>query len=190
MTRTAITLDRVVVLVVGAVLVVVGVGALIWRTGLIEGLPQLITAPALVNAIDTPWWRWAVAGTGLLCVAVAMRWILAHLPARRATPIRLHDAAEAGTISINPAALANATADALQRHPAVRSAKGKVVTERGTRIIEIAVTAHHPDELATVVAVVDNTCAHLAQATGDVPIRVRSSLHIKGGRELTRARLR
>ena len=65
MTRTVTALDRVVVLIVGVALAVVGVGALTWHTGLIHGLPQIITAPALVNAVETPWWRWAVAGAGL-----------------------------------------------------------------------------------------------------------------------------
>lgn len=190
MTRTAIALDRLVVLVVGLALSAIGVGALLWPTGLVPDAPELITAPALVNAINTPWWRWAVAGAGLVCVVVALRWIVAHLPALGTSPIRLHEAADLGTVSIDPRALAEAAADALERHPAVRTAKGKVVTDRGTRTIELAVTSAHPDELPTVVNAVDNTCADIARATGQMPLSVRTTLHIKGGRELTRARVR
>jgi hypothetical protein len=190
MTRMATALDRVVSLIVGVVLVVVGIGALSWHTGLIHGLPQVITAPALVDAVDTPWWRWAVAGAGLVCVAVALRWLVAHRPMSKATPIRLHEAGDVGTITIDPAAVATAAADTLQRHPAVRTVKGKAIADRGTRTIELAVTAAHPDELGAVITAIDDACEHIAHAAGDAPLSVRAILHIKGGRELTRQRLR
>ena len=124
MTRTAAALDRVVALIVGVVLVVVGVGALIWHAGLFTGLPQSITVPGLVDAMDTWWWRWAIAGVGLLCVGLALRWLVAHRPMGKAAPIRLHEAGDVGTITIDPAAVTTAAADTLRRHPAVRTAKG------------------------------------------------------------------
>ena len=189
MTRTAAALDRVVALIVGVVLVVVGVGALIWHAGLFTGLPQSITVPGLVDAMDTWWWRWAIAGVGLLCVGLALRWLVAHRPMGKAAPIRLHEAGDVGTITIDPAAVATVAADTLQRQPAVRTAKGKAITDRGTRTIELAVTAAHPDELAAVITAIDDACEHIAHAAGEAPLRVRATLHIKGGRQLTRQRL-
>ena len=190
MTRTAAALDRVVALIVGVVLVVVGVGALIWHAGLFTGLPQSITVPGLVDAMDTWWWRWAIAGVGLLCVGLALRWLVAHRPMGKVAPIRLYEAGDVGTITIDPAAVATAAADTLQRHPAVRTAKGKAITDRGTRTIELAVTAAQPDELAAVTTAIDDACEHIAHAAGHAPLSVRATLHIKGGRELTRQRLR
>ena len=127
---------------------------------------------------------------GTLRVAVALRWMVAHRPIGRAAPIRLHEAGDVGTITIDPAAVATAAADTLQRHPAVRTVKGKAIADHGIRTIELAVTAAHPDELAAVITAIDDACADIAHAAGDAPLSVRATLHIKGGRELTRQRLR
>ena len=170
------------------VLVAVGVGALIWHTGLFTGCrrhprPRVVEAMEPVVAVGR-------RRRGLVCVGVALRWLVAHRPMGKAAPIRLHDAGDVGTITIDPAAVATAAADTLQRHPAVRDAKGKAITDRGTRTIELAVTAAHPDELTAVITAIDEACEHIAHAAGDAPLSVRATLHIKGGRELTRQRLR
>ncbi|MDT5146310.1 MAG: hypothetical protein QOC58_955 [Mycobacterium sp.] len=190
MTRWAITADRVVAFLVGGVLIAVGAGALLWHTGLIPGFPQAVTAPALVEALSTWWWRWAVAAAGLASTGVALRWLAAHRPAGKAAPIELHDSDATGTVSIDPSAIASAAADALRQHPAVRSAKGRAVTDRGERTIELAVTAAHPSDLDAVVEAIDVTCADIAAATsGAPPLAARATLHLKGGRALTRRQL-
>jgi hypothetical protein len=189
MTRWAIGLDRVVVFLVGGVLIVVGAGALLWHTGLIPGFPRLVTAPALTEAISTWWWRWAVAGAGLACTAVALRWLAAHRPAGKAAPLLVHDSDTPGTLTIDPSAVAAAAADALQQHPAVRHAKGKAVTDRGERTIELAVTAAHPNDLDALVEAIDTTCADIARATDGAPLAARATIHITGGRALARPQL-
>jgi len=113
-----------------------------------------------------------------------LRWLVAHRPIGKAAPIRLHEAGDVGTITIDPAAVTTAAADTLRRHPPVRTAKGKAITHRGTRTIELAVTAAHPDELAAVITAIIDACEHIAHAAGHAP------LSIKGGRELTRQPLR
>ena len=189
MTRGTIAIDRVMALLVGVLLIVIGAGALIWHTGLIPGFPEVFTAHALTGAISAWWWRWAVAAVGVAFVGVALRWLAAHRPAGRATPIALHDSDTPGTVSIDPSAVASAAADALQRHPAVHSAKSKVVTDRGDRTIDMNVTAAHPGDLDEVVAAIDTTCTEIARATGGAPLATRSTLHVKGGRNRTRPRL-
>jgi hypothetical protein len=189
MTGLAISVDRVVVFVVGGVLIAVGAGALLWNTGLIPGFPQVFTAPALTGAISTWWWRWAVAGAGVACVAVALRWLAAHRPAGKAASIRLHDSDTPGTLTVDPATVAVAAAAALQQHPGVRSARGKAVTDRGVRTVELAVTAAHPSDLDALIEAIDITCADLASATSGAPVAARATIHVKGGRALTRPRL-
>ena len=190
MTRWTITADRVMALLVGGVLIVAGAGVLLWHTGLIPGLPPVVTDHALTDAISTWWWRWAVAAAGVACTAVALRWLGAHRPAGKAAPIELHDSDTAGTVSIDPAAVASAAADALRQHSAVGSVKGKAVTDRGERTVELAVTAAHPGDLDALVAAIDTTCADIARATtGAPPLAARTTLHLKGGRALTRPRL-
>ena len=190
MTRWAITADRVAALLVGAILMVVGIGALLWHTGWIPGVPQVLTAPGLIGALGSWWWRWAVAAAGVACVVVALRWLAAHRPAGKAAPIELHDSDTPGTVSIDPGAVAAAAADALRQHPTVRTVKGKALTDRGQRTIELAVTAAHPSDLDALLAAIDATCADLAAATTGAPsLPTRVTLHLTGGRALTRPRL-
>ena len=189
MTRVTITIDRVVALLVGTILILVGAGALLWHTGLIPGFPEVFTAHSLTKAIGTWWWRWAVAAAGLACAALALRWLAAHRPASRATPIELHDSDTPGTVSIDPSAVASAAAAALQQHPAVRSAKSKTVTDRGERTIALAVTAAHPGDLEALIEAIDTTCADIARVTSGAPMATRTTLHLKDGRDLTRRRL-
>lgn len=189
MTRVTISIDRVVAFLVGTILIVAGAGALLWHTGLIPGFPEVFTARPLTDAIGTWWWRWAIAAAGLACVAVALRWLIAHRPAGKATPIELHDSDTPGTVSIDPSAVAAAAADALQQHPAVRSARSKTLTDRGERTIALAVTAAHPGDLDAVVEAVDATCADIARVTRGAPLATRTTLHLKDGRDLSRRRL-
>lgn len=189
MTRLAITVDRVAAFLVGGTLVVVGVLALLWHTGLIPGFPTLLTAPALTEATSTWWWRWGVAGAGLACTAVALRWLAAHRPAGKAAPIVWHDSDTPGTLTIDPSAIASAAATALARHPVVDGAKGKAVTDRGERTIELDITAAHPGDLDALVEAIDATCADIARAAGEIPLSTRATLHVKGGRNPTRRQL-
>ena len=190
MTRWTIALDRIVAFLVGVILIVVGAGALLWHTGLIPGFPEVLTAPALTEAPSTWWWHWAVAAAGVACTAVALRWLAAHRPAGKATPLQLHDSDTPGTVSIDPSAIAAAAADVLRQHPAVRNATGKAVTDRGARTIDVNVTAAHPGDLDALITALDDTCTNIARATrGTPPLAVRATLHIKGGRALTRPRL-
>jgi len=132
--------------------------------------------------MDTWWWRWPSPASA----CCASDWHCAGWwhTGRKAAPIRLHEAGDVGTITIDPAAVTTAAADTLRRHPPVRTAKGKAITHRGTRTIELAVTAAHPDELAAVITAIIDACEHIAHAAGHAP------LSIKGGRELTRQPLR
>ena len=189
MSRLTIAVDRVMAFLVGTILIVVGAGALLWHTGLIPNVPKVLTAHPLTEAMGTWWWRWAVAASGLACTALALRWLAAHRPAGRAAPVELHDSDTPGTISIDPSAVASAAADALHQHPAVRSVKGTTVTDRGERTIAMAVTAAHPGDLEAVIDAIDTTCADIAQVTNGAPLAVRTTLHLKDGRDLTRRRL-
>ncbi len=191
MTWPTMAADRVAAIVVGGVLIVGGAAALLWHTGLIPGFPEAITAPAVNDALSAWWWHWSVAAVGVASTAVAVRWLAAHRPAGKAAPIQLHDSDTPGTVSIDPSAVATAAAEALvRRHPAVGSAKGRAVTERGDRIIELAVTTSHPSDLTVLIEAIDATCADIARATSGAPgLAARATIHIKDGRTLSRPRL-
>ena len=123
-----------------------GVGALTGTPARFTVCRRSITAPALGRRVDTPWWRWAVAGAGLLCVAVALRWLVAHRPTRKAAPILTARTRRPRHRHFDPAAVATAAAEPCNATRRCVRAKGKAIADRGTRTIELAVTAAHPEQ--------------------------------------------
>lgn len=60
----------------------------------------------------------------------------------------------------------------------MHSAKGKAVIDRGTRTIELTVTAGTAEGLPAVTTEVDSICAHLAHATQNTSVATRTTLHL------------
>lgn len=178
MTRSVTFVDRLTALVVGILLVALGVGALLWNTTLLPHIPTLVTAPALVTATATAWWPWAVALTGVTCLAVGARWLLAHTPREKAQPLQMSEPADLGTISVDLGSLAAAAAHNLAEREDVHSAKGKAIIDRGTRTIELTVTVATAEDLPALINTIDGICAHLARATRNTSVATRTTLHV------------
>ncbi|WP_241384596.1 alkaline shock response membrane anchor protein AmaP [Rhodococcus sp. CH91] len=178
MTRSATFVDRLAALVVGLLLIALGIGALIWNTTVLPRIPTHVTAPALVTATGTPWWPWAVAVAGVLCLALGVRWLLAHTPRAKAKPLQMSEPAGLGNISVDLGALAAAAARSLAGRDDVHSAKGKAVIDRGTRTLELTVTAATIEELPALIEAIDRVCAHLAHATQNTSVATRTTVHL------------
>ena len=177
MTRLATIVDRLAALVFGLILIAVGAGLLVWNTHWIPGTPQMITARGLVTAAGTRWWPWAVAGVGILLVLTALRWLLIHTPKTRVKALRI-SAGDGGSVSADLGEVADAAARALQQCPEVHTAKGKAVIDRGTRTIDLAVTAHSTTTLAAVTESIDGVAGQIAGMLGDPTVATRATIHI------------
>ena len=171
MTRLATALDRLAALVFGLALIAIGVGLLVWNTNVIPGTPEMITARGLVTAAGTDWWPWAVL------VLTALRWLFVHTPKAKVKALRL-SAGDAGSVSANLGEVADAAARALQLSPDVHSAKGRAVIDRGTRTIDLDVTAYSPTALSAVAEAIDTVNSQIAYVVGDTSIATRTSIHI------------
>lgn len=177
MTRLATSFDRLAAVVFGLALIVMGAGMLVWNTNLIPGTPETLSAPGLVTAAGTDWWPWAVAGVGVVLVLTALRWLFVHTPKAKVKALRL-SAGDAGSVSANLGEVANAAARALEQRPDVHSAKGRAVIDRGTRTIDLAVTAYSATRLRAVAEAIDTVNGQIAGVVGDTPIATRTSIHI------------
>ena len=171
MTRSAATLDRFAALVVGLAMICLGVGLLVWNTHWIPGTPEMITTPGLVAVAGTGWWPWAMAGIGVLLVLMALRWLLIHAPKAQIKDLR-------SLISADLSEVADAAARVLQQYTDVHSAKGKAVIDRGTRTIDLEVTAHSPATVVTLIKSIDAVNCQIAGVLGDVAVATRTTIHI------------
>lgn len=177
MTRLATSLDRFAALVLGLLLILLGLGMLVWNTDWLPRIPQMITAPGLVTAAGTHWWPWALAGAGILLVLLALRWLITHTPKAKIKTQRL-SGGENGVISVDLKEVAHGAAHALQQNSDIDSAKGKAIIDRGTRIIDLDVTANSAVLLTEVTGSIDDVGRQIAEVLGDVTIATRTTIHV------------
>jgi len=177
MTRLATGLDRLLALLVGLVLIVVGAGAIVWQLGTFSRAPKTLTAPGLLNATTQSWWPWAVGIGGAVLILLALRWLAAHLPGRKVHAAKLAGSDATGKLTLDLTALAAAAAEALAEAPGVRSTTGKAVTDRGRSTLELIATVEPSADLATLTAAADRVSSDLNQALAEPAIATRVQLH-------------
>jgi hypothetical protein len=177
MTRSASTVDRVAALAFGLLLIVLGLGLLVWNTDWLPGIPQMVTAPGLATASETAWWPWALAGAGVVSVLVALRWLLIHTPKATIKGLRLPGGGN-GTVTADLSAVASAAADVLAASGDIDKAKGRAVVDRGTRTILLDVTAYSAAVLTELSQPIDAVGSQIAGVVGDSRIATRTTIHV------------
>lgn len=183
MTRTLAGLDRLLAMLLGLVLLAVGVGAVIWQGGWYHRAPRTLTAPWLSSATTASWWPWAAGIGGIVLILLGLRWLVAHLPHRRTSSVKLAGSDRTGNLTADLKAVAAAAATSLADTPGVRSTSGSASTDRGQPTLTLTATLEPTADLATVAAAAERTCAQLAAALPDpdvaaqVHLRVARSAH-------------
>jgi len=175
MSRTLAALDRFLPFVLGAIAVIVGVGAVVWDAELSDRLSGTVHAPWLTTASGQDWWPWAVGAAGVVLAVLGLWWLLAHLSRHKVNEARLSGSSPAGKLTADLGAL---SAAAVLDTPGVRSANGKAVNDRGRRTLHLTVTINPTADLATAVAASDQVCHDLTRALGDPDIATRVHLRI------------
>lgn len=180
MTRTLAGIDRLLALLLGLALVATGVAAIVWQSGWYHRAPDSLTAPWLSSATAAPWWPWAAGIGGLVLILLALRWLVAHLPHRRATGVKLAGSDRTGRLTADLAALAGAAADVLADTPGVRSTSGTAITNRGQPTLTLTATIEPTADLAAVTAAAERTVIQLAAALPDPDVAAQVRLRVAG----------
>jgi hypothetical protein len=184
MRRFVTGVDRLGTLVLGLLLLAIGVGFLAWAVVQTDNA-TVLTAPGLVTAAASDWWPWATAAAGVVLVLLGMRWLLSRGPAERPQPLTLPGSDRTGTLTADLKSLASAAADQLGRHPAVRSAKGSAIIDRGAPSIQLKATAFSAETLTAAVHAADDIATTATGMLGDA-IVVRTRLHVDTTRRAER----
>jgi len=178
MTRTLAGLDRLLALLLGLVLLVAGIAAIVWKGGWYHQAPRTLTAPWLSSATTASWWPWAAGIGGIVLILLALRWLVAHLPHRRAASVKLAGSDHTGNLTADLKAVAAAAATSLADTPGVRSTSGTAITDRGQLTLTLTATLEPTANLATVAAAAERTCAQLAAALPDPNIAAQVHLRV------------
>lgn len=182
MSRAASGVDRVVVLLVGLVLLVVGVAAIAWPLGWLERwVPRTtdrLDAPWLTDAAERDWWPWALGVAGLLLVVLGLRWLVAHVPSRRLGDVGLPGTAATGRLTADAGAVASAAASAVQETPGVRIARGRALDDRARRTVELTVTVEPTADLGAVRDGVERVLADVARMLSSDAVSGRAHVRV------------
>lgn len=176
MSRGVLALDRVVLLLLGVTLLVASAFLVVWGLGRWPGSPDEVSLTWFNGVPEHPWWPWALGVGGTLAVLVGLRAALAHARRRRVRRIGLPgDDSVRGRVRADLPAVADAAAEQLARSPQVEAARGHVLVDRGTTVLELVARVDAAADLAGVRAAVDRTRDDLAVVLppGTVHLRVR-----------------
>jgi len=181
MSRSVLAVDRVVVLLLGLLLIVVGVAAVGWQTGFLAAVwPDVPDEVAVDTAQLTDGASFAVlAGVvGGALVVIGLWWLLAHLPRRSVGSLRLPSGPEAGRLVVDPGPAVATAAEVLADDPLIRSARGAVLADRGELVVRLRATVDPDADLGTVVAACDRVLADLAHVLPADQLRSRVELSV------------
>lgn len=173
MSRTAVGIDRAVALLLGLALIAVAVLGWAWHLGKLGTVRALQTSPA-TEATHTWWWPWATGVFGVLALGIAIRWLIAHRPARRASRVVLEQSSEA--ITVDATSVADACAAALEANTSVLKARGSATMQRGVPTVTLTATVPARQGLRYGVAAADDAMRSAGAMLGDA-VAIRTVLH-------------
>lgn len=181
MRRSILGFDRVLVLLLGLLLILVGVAAVGWQTGFLESLwPDVPDEVAVDSGQVTGSSSFAaLAGiVGGALVVIGLWWLLAHLPRRSVGSLRLPSGAQPGRLLVDPGPAVATAAEVLAEDPMIRSAKGAVLADRGELVVRLRATVDPDVDLGAVVDACDAVLADLAHVLPTDQLRSRVELSV------------
>jgi hypothetical protein len=176
MTRRAVTVDRIAVLLLGAGLLALGLAAVAWQRGALRQARPLDLSTAAELA-GTPWWPWSSGAAGIVLVLLALRWLFSHHPAPRVTRLGLADGRTADNVGLtaDASSVAQVAAATLTEHSNVIKATGRAAAEHGSPTITLTVTVPARSPLDAGVTAATDIVGTIAHMLGDT-VSVRTVL--------------
>ena len=181
MRRGVLAVDRVVVLLLGLVLIVLGVAVVGWQVGFLADVWPSVPDSAQVDSTqvtDNANFETIALVAGVVLVLIGLWWLLAHLPRRGVGPLRLPSGAVPGVLTVLPRPAADTAAEILADEPGVLSARAAVLTERKQRVVRLRVTTYPDADLGSVIASCDAVLADLARVLPEEQLTSRVELSV------------
>ena len=139
MTRGVRAVNRLVALVVGLALVVVGVAAVMWWTGTLEDVwaaaPGALDPGRIEEVTGTGWFGATATAVGVVLGLLALWWLAAHLRTPREGTLTLSGSDASGRLTLDPGALASHVAQEARRLPGVVGSRSVVDRDGGRHVL-------------------------------------------------------
>ena len=89
MSRALVALNRLVAFMVGLILIAGAAAGVLWWRGAFPSWPTRIDTRPAVDLAGQTWWPWAAGSLGLALILIGLRWLVANLPNRGISQLRL-----------------------------------------------------------------------------------------------------
>jgi len=180
--RSVLGVDRLAAFVAGLVLLALGAAMVLWWGGWLADLwpqaPEQLTLQTATDVLAQPWWPGASLGAGVVLGLLALWWLLAHRPHRATGPVRLTGSDGSGGLLLDGSAAVSAAADVLEDTHGVRSARGRLVRDRGDLVAEVSAVVEPTADLERVASGAEEVLTDLAVVLGRPDIRGRVRLAV------------
>ncbi|WAC56157.1 hypothetical protein [Gordonia sp. SL306] len=165
----------------GVVFLVVGLGAILWRTDVtpVRDRIERIDEGWVARFADTGWWPVVLIGLALLAVIWGWRLIAATIRPGKVDDLVLQGSDQSGSLTVAPKLIAGAVADELASDPRVDRAVAKATDDRGRKIIRLTVTATPTHSYAEIAGSVGEAVEDIREALDGADIHVQALVHLE-----------
>lgn len=175
----AVSVDRLVVLVLAVTCLALGAWFLAWSQGWLPDVvpsPDEVRSPDLGGVTSREWWPWALGAAGVVALALAVWWLAWHARGDGIGRLSLDGPGERGRLDVDARAFAAAAgAVVAARLPDVRSGDGRMRRERGRSVLDLHVVVDPHVDLDRLRRVLATTVDEAAEGLGrrDWTVRCR-----------------
>lgn len=178
-TRTVLAVDRLATLVLSLALLAGGAGAVWWWTGT-SGLPDTLGTTIVSDVTGAAWFPAAAAAAGVVLVLLGLRWLAAHVRRTTVASLHLRGSGRQGRLQVDTSRVAAAAAASYADTLGVRSARGRVLRDRGQLVVRISATIDRDADLALLAEQADRVATELAGVLERPELRCSVELRVAG----------
>ena len=161
------SLDRLLVLLIGLVLLVGGLGLLALRLDVLGDQPSILVVDRALQLLDEPWAYPAMAAISVVAALLGLAWLWAHVPARSASRVRLAGSDTSGRLDVDLQALADAVGERVEIGTNLAAVSATARSDGYFSLVEVQGRLRPGTEPASLVAAARQISEDLAAAFPD-----------------------
>lgn len=172
--------NRLVALALGLVLVVTGLAAIAWWNGSLTrwwpSAPSTLDPTGVQQVTATTWWIWVALVAGLALIALALRWLLAHLRTDAWGRLTLTGSSAQGKLTLDPSAATGQYTALLRQEHTVRTSHARLVRDHDRPVLQVTTKLAADADLDALVDRVVELTSQAQEAASIQPLGVRHRL--------------
>ncbi|MAU84076.1 alkaline shock response membrane anchor protein AmaP [Gordonia sp. Z-3] len=181
MNRRPAVWHRLTVAVIGALLVAVGAGALLWRAevGPVRDWIDRIDAGWAARTAETAWWPAILGAVAIVAALWGLRLLTATVRPGKVDDLVLDGSNRSGVLTVPPKLVATAVGAQLAANPLLDGAKATATDDRGRKIIRLTVTAQPTRSYDELAGVVGDAVDEIRDALEGAQVHVQAFIHLE-----------